>query len=98
MSPPSKGAPTYATRERAWSRHGLHPLGSGVDQPKTISTRVNAMSNRLTAHTDQASHAAARVLIPPTSLPCPLAPSVTAPLYSTTVSKALRSALRGELP
>src|SRR5215217_3948640 len=46
------------------------------------------------AHTDQASHAAERRLIPPLPLPCSLAPSVTTPLYSTTVSRALRQTLR----
>src|SRR5215216_3711510 len=94
MSPPRMGAPTYATRERAWSRHGLQPLGSGVDQPKTISSRENAMINRLTAHTDQASHEAARELIPPTPRSCSLVPSVTTPLYRTIVAQALRQPLR----
>src|SRR5215216_7487365 len=46
---------------------------------------------------DQASQVAARVLIPPTPRLCSLAPSVTTPLYSTTVSKALRQPLRGDL-
>ena len=35
---------------------------------------------------------------PPTPRPCSLAPSVTTPLYSTTVSQALRQTLRGEVP
>jgi hypothetical protein len=47
------------------------------------------------AQIDQASQTAARALIPPTARLCCLTPSVTTPLYRTTVSKALRSALRG---
>src|SRR3712207_1023190 len=45
-------------------------------------------------HSDQASHAAVRRLIPPTPRAWSLAPSVTTPLYSTTVSQALRQTLR----
>src|SRR5215217_5532875 len=37
----------------------------------------------------------ARVLIPPALRPCSLAPSVTTPLYSTTVCQTLRRTLRG---
>src|SRR5215208_7521729 len=47
---------------------------------------------------DQASQAAVRVLIPPIPLPCVLIPAVTTPLYSGTVSQALRQTLRGEVP
>src|ERR687897_583062 len=47
------------------------------------------------AHSDQANHAATRALIPSTPLLCSLAPSVTILVYSTTVSQALRNALRG---
>src|SRR5215212_11440149 len=49
------------------------------------------------AQSDQASHAVARWLIPPSPRPCSFVPSVTPPLYSTTVSKALRQTLRGEV-
>src|SRR5215207_7910066 len=53
--------------------------------------KVSAVSAKESAHTAQASQGVVRVLIPP-SLPCPcsLVPSVTTPLYSTTVSQALR--------
>src|SRR3712207_2380139 len=56
-----------------------------------------AASATHSAHSDQASHAATRALILPSPRPCcSLAPSVTTPLYSTTISKALlRTALRG---
>src|SRR5918993_181020 len=40
----------------------------------------------------------ARVLILPTPRPCSFVPSVTTPLYSTTVSQPLRQTLRGEVP
>src|SRR5215218_2943009 len=38
----------------------------------------------------------ARVLIPPSPRPCSFVRSVTTPLYSTTVSQALRQPLRGK--
>jgi hypothetical protein len=49
---------------------------------------TNMISERVAS--DQASHAAVRALIPPIPRPCSLAPTVTAPLYSTTVYQALR--------
>src|SRR5215204_3082600 len=42
----------------------------------------------------QAGQAAERALIPPIPRPCSLAPSLTTPLYSISVSKALRQSLR----
>jgi hypothetical protein len=42
----------------------------------------------------QAGQAAERTLIPPIPRPCSLAPSLTTPLYSISVSKALRQSLR----
>src|SRR5215207_156882 len=45
-------------------------------------------------YSDQASQEAARRLIPPLLRSCSLAPSLTTPLYSTTVSQALRQPLR----
>src|SRR5215211_6191062 len=61
--------------------------------------KVSAVSAKESAHTAQASQEAIRMLIPP-SLPCPcsLVPSVTTPLYSTTVSPALRQPLRAGVP
>src|SRR5215204_7694440 len=67
---------------------------SGCDRFRTRRRRLRAVRAKERVHTDQASHAAARRLIPPTSCPCSLAPSVTTPLYSTTVSQALRQTLR----
>src|SRR5687768_9750546 len=97
MSPPSNGAPRAGTMSLAMYAHGYHPGGRGVDQPRKISTSPSAMINRLAAHTDQATQAAVRRLIPPTPRCSSLAPCVTAPLYSTTVSQGLRNALRGSL-
>src|SRR5215210_9150322 len=77
MRLPSMGAPMEPTSQMAWSRQGLHPPGSGVDQPRTMSTRANAISSRLTEHTDQTAQAAARRLIPPIPRSCSLARSVT---------------------
>ena len=65
-----------------------------------LAARDNAnpprSSARDSATSDQASQAAARVLVPPTPLPCSFVPSVTTPLYRATVSQALRQALRSE--
>src|SRR5215213_11576053 len=95
IRPPRIGAPTIPATETAWSRHGVAPGGSGVDQPKTMSSRENAMSNRHKAHSDQASQVVARRLIPPTPRSRSFVPVVTTPLYSTTVSRTLRLTLRG---
>src|SRR5215217_4282878 len=66
-------------------------------EPTTIRRKLSAVSAKESAHTAHASQEAIRVLIPP-SLPCScfLVPSVTTPLYSTTVSQALRLTLRGK--
>ena len=42
----------------------------------------------------QAGQAAERALIPPIPRPCSLAPSLTTPLYSISVSQTLRRTLR----
>jgi hypothetical protein len=92
------GAPMLPTVTMTWSRHGGHPFGSGVDQPRKNTSRDNAMSARHKAHSDQASQAAVRLLIPPIPRPSRFDPSVTTILYDTTVSQALRQTLRGEVP
>src|SRR5215203_2876607 len=64
-----------------------------------VSSRESARATMESSHPDQATQAAARRLIPPT-IPgpcCPLAPSVTTPLYSPTVSQTLRRPLREEV-
>src|SRR5687768_12153539 len=60
-----------------------------------IRKKQRVVRARESAHTAQASHTAVRRFIPPTLRPCSLAPCVTTPLYSTTVSQALRQTLRG---
>ena len=60
--------------------------------------RLSAVNAKEVAHMDQANNAAVRRLIPPTPRSRWLAPSVTTPLYSTTVSKALRQTLRKSFP
>src|SRR5829696_4720410 len=58
------------------------------------STTAKAASATHTAHSDHASQAAVRRLIPPTPRPCSLAPCVTTPLYRAAVSQTLRQTLR----
>src|SRR5215208_805841 len=53
------------------------------------TSATNMISERVAS--DQASHAAVRALMPPIPRLCFLAPTVTPPLYSTTVSQTLRS-------
>src|ERR671910_279314 len=64
----------------------------GVSELRSICTeskRLEAVSARESAHTDQASQEAERPLIQPTPRPCFLAPSATTQLYSMTVFRAL---------
>src|ERR671912_1250992 len=62
----------------------------GTSAVRKSSKSASAVSPTHAAHADQANQAATRVLIPPTPRPCSLVPSVTTPLYRTTVSKVLR--------
>src|SRR5215203_2898009 len=57
---------------------------TGWDLLSARKRRPSEISIREKAHTDQASHAAARVPIPPIPRPRSLAPSVTTPLYKRT--------------
>jgi hypothetical protein len=59
----------------------LHP-----DKFRARRRRPSPVSTNESAHTDHASQAEVRALIPPTPLPRSLAPTVTTPLYSTTLS------------
>src|SRR5215212_11670940 len=74
------------------------PYGSSRAVDLTIRANATPPTRSATesAHSDQASHEAARVLIPPSSpRSCSVVTSVTtAPLYSTTVCQALRQPLR----
>src|SRR5215212_4330164 len=62
-----------------------------------VRDKVYPPTKRITEITtsDQASRVAVRVLIPPTLRSWSIVPFVTTPLYSTTVSPALRQPLRG---
>src|SRR5215203_101225 len=60
-----------------------------------VSSRESAKATMESNHPDQASQDAARRLIPPLLRPCSFALSVTTAVYSSTVSRALRQALRG---
>src|SRR5918993_2589810 len=73
-------------------------MGVSERSSKTMRRPVRAVSAKESAHADHASHEALRPLILPTPRPCFIAPSATMPLYSTTVSQALRQTLRGEVP
>src|SRR5215207_3040323 len=70
--------------------------GGCTDRVRKYNTTVATNITSERAPDDQASRAAVRRLIPPTSLPCSLAPSVTTPLYTPSVPQALRQTLRGK--
>src|ERR671917_448000 len=107
MRPPSSGAPMNPTVEMICACHEPHPFGSGVDQPRKISSRDNAKTARTAPHSDQASRAAVRGLILLTTPPLwegsrfsvlaaiPRCLWFVAPYYAATVSQALRQPLRG---
>src|SRR5215210_3402376 len=63
---------------------------------KSSTTTATNMATHRPAN-DHASKEAARVPIPPLLRSRPFVPSVTTPLYSTTVSQTLRQPLRGEV-
>src|SRR5829696_3531151 len=63
-------------------------LGGCTDRVATYNTMLAAHRRTESAHSDHASQEAARVLIPPTPRSRSFVPSVTTPLYSSTVSQA----------
>jgi hypothetical protein len=65
--------------------------GLGGERARTYSAILATDMATERPASDQASQAAARVLIPPLLPSWRFDPSVTTPLYSATVSKALRS-------
>src|SRR5215211_5695142 len=71
------------------------PLGKLADRASKNIGMLSTYSAAQRAASDHASQEAARVLIPPTTLPCSFVASVTTPLYITTVSRTLRRTLRG---
>src|ERR687893_641380 len=74
---------------------GSQLLGTWTDRPRTNSATFAADMASVRQASDHASQAAARVFVPPTPRARSLVPAVTTPLYSTTVSQALRRPLRG---
>src|SRR5215203_2156642 len=68
---------------------------TGWDLLSARKRRPSEIRIRERAHTDQASHAAARVPIPPIPRPRSLAPSVTTPLYKTIAFRISRRTPHG---
>src|SRR5918996_1914970 len=92
-------APTVVNVKARKARRTIVPrLGKiraeALKNPSTPPPK--AANGKEIAHIDHAIQVAARGLIPPIPCSCSLAPSVTTPLYSTTVSQALRQTLRGK--
>src|SRR5215211_2895824 len=73
----------------------LQLLGTCADWASTYSGMLAKNKATDKAASDHASQEVAGMLIPLIPRACSLAPSVTTPLYSTTVSRALRQTLRG---
>src|SRR5215211_2965730 len=71
--------------------------GNRADPARKSSTPTATNMATQRPANDHASKEAARVLIPPLIRSWPFVPSVTTPLYSTTLSQALRQTLRGSL-
>src|SRR5215204_4342031 len=67
----------------------------GWERFRAKSKRANTVRVKESPQSDHASQEALRVLIPPTPRSCSFVPSVTTPLYSSTVSQSLRQPLRG---
>jgi hypothetical protein len=91
-------APTVVNVKAGKARRTIVPrLGrlraEALKNPSTPPPK--AANGKEIAHIDHAIQVAARRLIPSTPRPCSLAPSVTTPLYSTTVFQSLRQPLRG---
>jgi hypothetical protein len=90
-------------RESISAPTSAHDITSTAKSPEEASKRSDSIASVMAparsapviVHTDQASQATVRVLTAPTPRLCSLAPCVTTPLYSTTVSQALRQTLRG---
>src|SRR5215212_9706556 len=81
--------PTVENAKITTERHAV----TRADEVGTLSEarrKARTMATKVDTQTDHASQEAARVLILPTPRPCSLASSVTALLYSTTFSQALR--------
>src|SRR5919112_3641966 len=82
-------APTVENAKITTERHAV----TRADEVGALSEarrKARAMATKVATQTDHASQEAVRRLIPPNPRPCSLAPAVTTPLYSITVSRLLR--------
>jgi hypothetical protein len=89
---PTKGKAKTGTEVNAsiTVRLATKPLGRCAERMRMYSATLATNMATERPASDHANQAAEWRLILPTLPPCSLAPSVTTPLYSTTVSKALR--------
>src|SRR5215211_684127 len=79
-------------------QHEAEKISPRVRPLRRVRIRLATASTTHSRHSDQASTVAPWVLLPTTPRSCSLASSVTTPLYSTTVSQALRLTLRAGVP
>src|SRR5215208_6634502 len=92
-------APTVTSiTTSAFPRQKVGMGAVGYRRFRTRRTRLSDVSVTEIVHSDQATQAAARRLIPPTPRCRCVASTVTTPLYRTTVSQALRQTLRRSFP
>src|SRR5215211_7129059 len=100
ISAPTTGKAKTGTEVNMSMTVTLSPkvLGSRTERARTKNATLAKNMTIESAASDQASHAAERVLIPltPRFGPCLFASSVTTPPYSTNVSQALRQPVRSE--
>jgi hypothetical protein len=97
-------APTSGKTKNRLPRNSLPTLRSAPQPRGTCADRASKQSRTLAPYmaplrpaSDHASHAEVLVLTLAPPRPCSLLPTVTTPLYKTTVSQALRQTLRGGL-
>src|SRR5215212_9844788 len=76
-------------------RSAPQPLGTCADRARKQSATLATNMAAVRLASDHASHAEARVLTLAPPRLCSLVPTVTTPLYKTSVSQALRQTLRG---
>src|SRR5215204_4146081 len=99
MAPTTEKVSTVARLRIALSSSASLPYVSSTAAPNP-AVRANAIPPKRSATDsttrDQASQEAARDLLRPAAESCPIVPSVTIPLYRTTVSQTLRHPLRSQ--
>src|SRR5215203_2429462 len=99
---PTKGKARKGSKKMSTALRPPVPQELGGCTDRVTKNNMTAATNITTesAPSDHASQVEGLRLISPTPPRpyCPLAPSVTTPLYSTTVSQALRAGVVSELP